>query len=288
MTSNFVQNGEFRAIAAGSFETGIIEAMAEWCDALHGGTSLEDAFAHLAIGFGAEAALLVRTNMTDFRPTRIAVWDRRSASTSSPLTSSFADGCFGRPLARPRPGSIWLASTHEDDAGETPDPALANWQDRRGLTEFAALVLTGGPPVRDHIELHFTNPVPGPVQAAFAAVMPTMARTWASRQVGLVARTALSNRAPRDTGQGKGPVGGSVLGITNPARLSRAEFRVCLLLSRGRSVLGVAEELAVSESTIRSHLRSIYAKTNTSNLAELVFRLLATTQDDDLSDRNCA
>ncbi|MDI3334891.1 helix-turn-helix transcriptional regulator [Defluviimonas aestuarii] len=287
MTSNLVQSGKIATTAPGSFETGIIEAMAEWCDALHGGVGLEDAFAHLAAGFGAEAGLLVRTNLTDFRPMRIAAWDRRSASTSAPLTSSFADGFFGRPLARPRPASIWLASTHEDDGDNTPDPALVNWQCRRGLTEFATLVLTGGPPIRDHIELHFTNPVPSPVHAAFAAVMPTMARTWASRQVGLVARTVTNPRTPRDAGH-NGPVTGAVLGIANPARLSRAEFRVCLLLSRGRSVLGVAEELAVSESTVRSHLRSIYAKTETSNLAELVFRLLATAPGDDLPDRSCA
>lgn len=286
MASNIVDSGKTTAIRAGSFETDIIEAMAEWCDALHGGVDLEDAFARLVAGFGAEAGLLVRTHSAEFRPARIAVWDRRSASTSAPLSCSFADGFFGRPLARPRPGSIWLASTHEEDPSDSPDPALANWQERRGLRDFAALVLAGGPPIRDHIELHFTNPVSEPVQAAFSAVLPTMARTWAGRQVGLVARTAVTPRVGNEIAQTRS-FGFSLLGPGNPAKLSRAEFRVCLLLSRGRSVLGVSEELDVSESTIRSHLRSIYAKTDTSNLAELVFRLLAAPADA-MSDRSCA
>ena len=141
--------------------------------------------------------------------------------------------------------------------------------------------------MRDHIELHFTNPLPDAMQAAIAAVLPTMARTWASRQVGLVTRSVINHRAHRETGM-RQPVKRSLLGTANPVRLSRAEFRVCMLLSRGLSVLGVAEELAVCESTVRSHLRSIYAKTDTSSLAELVFQLLSADPAGDLPDSQCA
>ena len=67
-----------------------------------------------------------------------------------------------------------------------------------------------------------------------------------------------------------------LLGDANPARLSRAEFRVCLMLSRGLSLKVVREQLGIGESTLRTHLRSIYAKTNTENQAELLYRLLST------------
>ena len=67
----------------------------------------------------------------------------------------------------------------------------------------------------------------------------------------------------------------AILGISNPAKLSRAEFRVCLLLSRGLSIKGVTDELSLSEATVRSHLRSIYSKTEASGLPELVYRLLS-------------
>lgn len=288
MTSHFVHNGKASQTRAVSFEANVIEAMAEWCDALQGGTSLDEAFAGLAAGFGAEAGMLVRTHVSDFRPARIATWDRRSASTSAPLVMSFADGYFGRPLARPRSASVWIASTHEDDTGEGHDPALGLWQTRRGLTDFATLVLTGGPPVRDHIELHFSNPAPASLQAAITVVVPTMARTWASRQIGLVSRTVVNHRPSRETERAPGGARGALLNVTNPARLSRSEFRVCLLLSRGLSVLGVAKELSLCESTIRSHLRSIYAKTDTSNLAELVFLLLSPAKHGDQFDRRSA
>ena len=287
MTSHFVQGRTGSGSRTGTFETGIIVAMAEWCDALYGGVSLNEAFAGLVTGFGAEAGMLVRTHVTDFRPARIAVWDRRGAAATAPLTTSFADAFFGRLFARPRATSDWLASTYEHSVGETPDPALSNWQTKRGLTEYAALVLAGGPPVRDHIELHFTNPLTDTMQAAITAVLPTMARTWASRQVGLITRTVVNHHAPREASM-RQTVKGSLLGTANPARLSRAEFRVCMLLSRGLSVLGVAEELAVCESTVRSHLRSIYAKTDTSSLAELVFQLLSAAPPGEMPDSQCA
>src|SRR5690606_19334226 len=141
------------AVQAQSVDASVVEAIADWCDALHGDLPLEDAFAALAAGLGAEAGMLVRTHFSDFRPMRIAVWDRNGARSASPLATSFADGRFGPHIARPRAASVWLHS-HADDAADV-DPALEAWQARRGLAELAVLVLSGGPGMRDHIELHF-------------------------------------------------------------------------------------------------------------------------------------
>lgn len=286
MEHTFFERASARSATTGCLEANVIEAIADWCDALHGDLALEDAFTALATGLGAEAGLLVRTHMNDFRPIRIAVWDRLGTRSSSPLKTSFADGRFGPHMARPRPATIWLASQHDGDGDA--DPALETWQARRGMSEFAVLVLASGPTTRDHIELHFKNQISVAMQSALSVVVPTMARTWASRQVGLVTRTVVNHRITQDPGPMR-PARKALLGPANPARLSRAEFRVCLLLSRGLSVLGVASELAVSEATVRSHLRSIYAKTETSGLAELVFNLLrAKPEAEILSDLRCA
>lgn len=268
-------------------DANVIEAIADWCDALHGDLPLQDAFAALAAGLGAEAGMLVRTQFSDFRPMRVAVWDRAGGRNPSPLSASYADGHFGPPIARPRAASVWLSSS-DDDAGDR-DPALESWQVRRGLGEFAVLVLTGGPGARDHIELHFRAALVPETQAALGAVLPTMARTWTNRQVGLVTRTVINHRLAGEPVPDRPAARAMLLGAANPARLSRAEFRVCLLLSRGLSVVGVAEELSVSEATVRSHLRSIYSKTGTSGLAELVFALLRSKPDPSaLSDLRCA
>ncbi len=41
----------------------------------------------------------------------------------------------------------------------------------------------------------------------------------------------------------------------------------------------MTDELGLSESTVRSHLRSIYSKTEASGLPELVYRLLSNGTD---------
>ncbi len=198
--------------------------------------------------------------------------DCRSDCGAYPLKTTFADGHFGPHLTRPRTASVWLGSAHAGESGANPAPALGEWQAARRMKEFVVLVLSGGPTTRDHIELHFHEPLSLDVQASLGAVVPTMARTWAARQVGLITRTVINKRLSCDLGRSTAMT--ALLSISNPARLSRAEFRVCLLLSRGLSTLGVSAELSLSEATVRSHLRNIYAKTETSGLPELVFMLL--------------
>lgn len=254
--------------------TGLIDAMADWSDALRGGLSLQDAFSGLVAGFGAEAGMLVRTTLSDFRPARIAAWDRLGQSTAWPATRSFADGAFGTSFVRPKPASLWLGSRNDLEEDER-DPALTAWQERRGLREMAVFVLSGGPAVRDHVELHFRTPFDDMRIAMFEMILPTMARTWNNRQVGLVTRCVINHRSD-PAPQADMPI----LSAFNPARLSRAEFRVCLLLGRGLSAQAVSEELDISEATVRSHLRSVYAKTETSGLAELLYRLLRSGKGD--------
>ena len=273
--------------AGGSVKADVIEAIADWCEALHGGLSLQDAFAHLVRGLGAEAGILVRTHLNEFRPIRIAIHDCKPDAGAHQLRAAFADGHFGPHMTRPRTATVWLGSAHVGESGADPAPTLGEWQAVRRMREFAVLVLSGGPITRDHIELHFREPLSLNVQASVGAVLPTMARTWATRQVGLITRTVINMRLSHDLerpGTAKAPL----LSINNPARLSRAEFRVCLLLSRGLSVLGVSAELSLSDATVRSHLRNIYAKTETSGLAELVFLLLGSHRPPDQADARWA
>jgi len=270
-----------------SVQVDVVDAIASWCEALYGTVSLEQALANLVQGLGAEAGMLVRTNMNENRAVRVATHDAKILTTGLPLAASYADGQFGAHLKKPRSASIWLGSTHAKRSVVTPDPALENWQTARDMKEFAVLILASGPITRDHIELHFRQPLAQPAQTTLSTVLPSMARTWASRQVGLITRTVINHRlpSPSDTHVAASK---ALLAIDNPAHLSRAEFRVCLLLSRGLSVAGVCAELSLAETTIRSHLRNIYAKTETSSLAELIFCLVGPAQPPKHNDALCA
>ncbi|MGB7270399.1 MAG: helix-turn-helix transcriptional regulator [Albidovulum sp.] len=258
---------------SGAIKSAVVEAIADWCEALHGDMPLEMAFSGLVCGLGAEAGMIVRTYLNEFNPIRVAIYDKKSDTGYQPLKTTFADGYFGPHVFKPRTASVWLASGHIGENGMNPAPGLDEWHSLRKMKEFAVLVLAGGPVTRDHIELHFREPLSLDAQASLGAVLPTMARTWAARRVGLITRSVVNERLLADQGNAmlaRMPL----LSISNPSRLSRAEFRVCLLLSRGLSVKGVAAELSLCDATVRSHLRAIYSKTETSGLAELVFQLI--------------
>lgn len=264
-------SGDYQRTVQAGPKTTIVDAIASWCEALHGSASLQRALQELSIGLGAEAAMLVRTYPGDSRPSRIAVHDSLTAAqTARPLAQCYADEQFGADIQRPKPGSIWLTSTQAEPGAA----ALGEFQDSRKLGEFCVLILAASAGVRDHIELHFRNPLTLDTQITLGAVLPTMARTWASRQVGLVTRTVINHRPAVAAVMAAGGAAIPVLSVTNPFRLSRAEFRVCMLLSRGLSVHAVCDQLTLAEATVRSHLRNIYAKTETDSLVELVFLLL--------------
>lgn len=74
--------------------------------------------------------------------------------------------------------------------------------------------------------------------------------------------------------QTKGKTFGPLLSVQNPARLSRNELRVCLLLSQLLSVDVVEKELGLTREAIRLHLRNIFQKTGCQSLAELTHKLL--------------
>jgi len=65
-----------------------------------------------------------------------------------------------------------------------------------------------------------------------------------------------------------------ILHLDNPADLTRAEWKVCELASRGLSAKSIAYELNVSGNTVRTHLRNIYAKTDLNGFYELVYTLV--------------
>lgn len=55
--------------------------------------------------------------------------------------------------------------------------------------------------------------------------------------------------------------------------LSNSEARVALALINGASLVQVAEQIGVSHETARTHLKNVFAKSNTNRQSELVVLL---------------
>ncbi|MCV2867993.1 helix-turn-helix transcriptional regulator [Defluviimonas sp. WL0002] len=252
----------------------MIEVVASWSEGLHGNASLDVAFAALVRGLGAEAGAIVRTYPGRPFPQIVALHDERAGDPAArPLRGSHATNLFGAHLQTARPASIWLATEHSDESDPVAGVGLHVWQVARHMREMAVLILTSDPSFRDHIELHFHDRLDDDAQALLDMLLPSIVRIWTGRKVGLVTAQVVEKKI-KDAPKAPNAVHGKILDVSNPAGLSRAEFRVCVMLSRGLSVKGVTGELGLSDATVRSHLRSIYSKTVTRSLAELVFRLL--------------
>ena len=261
----------------------VLDGIATWCGGLHGSMPLNEALQSLAVGLGAEAAAISRHNRNEERPQTVAVYDLREGDIDLPsLKRALCRDVMGYLYPKARSSTVWFLSDLLDDPSWQDTQTLTNWRLSRDIEEIVALSLTGNQQQHDYIEFHVPNGLQRSERLEIEALVPTIVRSWAGRKTGLVTQARMDDRmisARAAAAAGKLKWDAPILGMANPAKLSRAEFRVCLLLSRGLSVKGVTDELGLSEATVRTHLRSIYSKTETSGIAELLYRILSSGTD---------
>ncbi|WP_204115195.1 helix-turn-helix transcriptional regulator [Shimia biformata] len=252
----------------GAKDLAMIGAIARWCECIYSKTSLFDALNKVANGIGAEAVALSRVSRAHPDHAKVVAFDMLGTSqTPTPLNKSFARTLLTLYFDSAKPGSTWFKSMSPD----IEDPALETFQNRRKLKELVVIPLETTEKHFDFIELHFSDRLMSRQQAVLNYVAEVLANSWRKRDPGTFTESILQN-AP--TTKDLNPTT-PILSVENPARLSRAEYRVCLLLSHGKSVNRVQSELEICKSTVRSHLRNIYAKTETHDLGELLCKLVA-------------
>lgn len=246
----------------------LIGAIARWCECLQNRAVVVEALELLAHSVDAEAIALSRRSHDPRGESRSLFFDRlRHKPTVCHLERSFAASVLGPYYRSASAGSLWLQSTSDIP----PEPDLVEFQSRRKLFDLVVIPLSIEEKAIFFLEFHFATEARGPQFAMLNSIASTLKETWSHRRPGLMTELILNRKRPDPRVAGSRPL----LGPDNPARLSRAEFRVCLMLSRGLSQQATAEELEICESTLRTHLGSIYEKTGTSGMAELLFHLLS-------------
>jgi DNA-binding CsgD family transcriptional regulator len=251
---------EIRLVA----EVGLIGAVAQWCECLHGRDPLLKSLELLGKGLGAEIVSLVRYSRDTGASFRAVTWDHAvEDGRVGPSDRGFARVLMGPYFEAALPGSLWFGSMIENTASD-----LDEFHAARHLRELVIIPLESQPRFVDTIEVHFRDRLRNHQQMILNRLAPVLAQTWSKRAQGLFTE-AMLRLAPTAAARDLAPI----LSAENPARLSRAEYRVSLLLSRGLSIEQVQAELRIRESTLRSHLGNLYAKTNCSGLSELIYRL---------------
>lgn len=246
-------------------EVGLIGAVAQWCECLHGRDPLLRSLEVLGMGLDAEIVAVARYPLDGRSAVRSVIWDRKGPDQAAGK-KCFARALIGTYFEAARPGSLWFRSTV--DTGSTNE--IAEFHASRQLRELAVIPLQASNKLIDTFEIHFMDRLRSQQQVVLTSLAPVLARTWSNRAEGLFTEALLRVSPVTERIEN-----GRILSAENPARLSRAEYRVSLLLSRGLSIQEIKAELCIRESTMRSHLSNLYSKTNSSNLSELVFRLTA-------------
>lgn len=250
-----------------------IAAVAAWCKAMQNGSPIIQGLRHVADAFAADLAVIARVghgNDESFRErAQVVSFDRRANFSAGVegFRFSAAEAVCGKYLATCKSGSVWNARTSEIAAS----PQLAIGLRHRQLLELVVIPLEHHANRSDFLELYFPRYETARKIDSFDLIGGTLSEAWKSRQLGLLSNSTLRGR--RASGREKG--GADILGVENPFRLSRAEYRVCLLLSAGLNNAALLDELLIGAATLRTHLRNIYSKTNTACQAELVQRLLS-------------
>lgn len=242
-----------------------------WYEALSGNKSIEDVLSETCKLLKVEVGLVCRRHADGRRQSyqKAIYFDCGSESpTNIPLQKSYANSVLGQHGPAVKVGSVWRMS-ELDDHGDF-EPGLLAIQKRRGFRDFAVVILANDAGHLDLLELHSFDLIADGDSTILASVLPLILRAWRQRPAGTVS-LALSKRAAiLDVAKSDLPI----LSLENPYGLSRSEYRVCHLMKSGLLPKALADELGKSPATVRSHLRSIFAKTGTSNQTELLFRLM--------------
>ncbi len=259
----------------------LFESVATLCQASQGSIALVEALRRIGNLLGTEVTALCRVNLSTPQDTARAFSHdahRPLSENPRPLVVSFAHGVCSENIAAARPGSIWRG-TLEDFAHREQ---LARFFQNRRLAETIVIPLQRKNGYGDFLELHFFHQVSADLLANIENMGPVMADCWKNRSLGLFSESILSRHRVPPAVSSQGPI----LSVENPCGLSRAEYRVCMLLSRGLNNEAVLSELSITMATLRTHLRNVYAKTDSASQPELIHKLLCAATRDRISREN--
>jgi DNA-binding CsgD family transcriptional regulator len=247
--------------------------MAHWGECLHGDGSLREtlsAFSDLTL---APVVHLHRVNAETGAQRAIATLDRSAADGARPLVKAHGTALAGKTLARAKPGTLWSMQELDRDAASGLDPRVLGWMEARGFRDAMMIPLSSAGEKTDVLEFYLTVPLDRPRRGGIETLAVAMATAWGRRPEGRIARVlrvapAIQARLSQ-TKSAADP-----LSQSNPLGLTAAELRICGMIRQGFQLAEAGRHLGIAESTLRTHLRSIFAKAGVAGQVGLVRLLL--------------
>jgi len=248
------------------------DVLATWVQALHGQGKITNALFSLLSLYKSDAALIVRFVEGNWQPRKVAVVNQKSDKSIACGHSSFTEIMLGENLGVSKTGTLWLWSDLIEDSDAVESLHIQQRILGSGLSDVGLIGLENSPGHYDYLELHFKSNLGKDDKNHLSLLAATLSKTWEQRLPGTVQKLLAQSRVQK-TLDHLGLPSKPILDINNPYELSRCEYRICTMVKEGMLVKDIATGLSIREVTVRSHLCSIYAKTDTSGQIELLHRL---------------
>lgn len=248
----------------------------KWTECLHGAGSLRETMSDLTDLTGARVALLYRCCEMSGRSRMISALDRGARVGERPVTIPVGPSLLSASARGARAGTLWTLADLDPSDREALDERPLRWSADRRLKDAAVVPLDRSGTSLDLLELHFPSRLDAPLRADLEVAVSSASAAWRRREKGRIARLlsatpAIAERLAQEV-PSPSP---SPLSPANPLGLTAAEMRICALMSAGHPAHAMTSHLKISESTLRTHLRSIYAKAGVGGQVDLVRLLLS-------------
>lgn len=248
-----------------------MDIIAQWVEALHSHGSLSDAIGNVSTTISADAALLVRHAQGSYGTKLIAIHDPDADKISSQNRRSFAFDIFSEYLEHMKVGTLVTLQELANDSFLRREEISDFHKNASiyGVRDVALVCLSSASGSVDVLEFHFEFEMTSRDRELLTQLAATLARSWKSRLPG-IAETNSIQLQTRNRSSQTNIAAVPILHQSNPFSLSRCEYRVCALVKEGMLAKSIAIQLGVRDSTVRSHLRSIYMKTESTCHIELL------------------
>ncbi|WP_170437574.1 helix-turn-helix transcriptional regulator [Ruegeria arenilitoris] len=247
-----------------------------------GGVVLDAALTEVVNAFGADCGTLSRVWLNKGGSRIAARADTRDQTISRPLFLSFTNDVIGPFASKPKKGVVFSLKDHGKPVNEFSAVVL-DWISHRKLHDILFVCLDNQGCEIDFLELHFAKGLEPGWREAIETVAPEISEIYRNRRAGLITE-AISRQSVTTIQRAVNDA--PLMSLENPAGLTRAEWRVCVLISRGLSQQSIGSELEIGPATVRTHLKHIYGKTGMENFHMLARRLVSIEEREALHGRH--
>lgn len=273
--------------ASNDFPSRLASAFAlvtDWSAAVSGNLRLEPVVATLGRQIGAAHLSIYRLTISDRKIQPALAVDRRDDQRPERISGSLASFAVTAFPDDVLPGKIFRLSELQGDPRFAGTAAEIEWAARPDIAQISVVVLGVEGPNIDILEILYNRMPDFNVDIPTAVIAIALSDAWSHRTpglvLGLVAKFGIRNRLRPELFKSH------VLSPDNPYALSRSQMRICQLLAAGQRPADIARLMQVSITTVRSHLRNIYAKTNTAGQFEVIALINGTEGQTDMDPQD--